>query len=83
MDAFNLFNTYNITTRQSTVTYVSPTNLTVVNNEYNADGTINSSRLTPRTAGFGAATAAQNAGGEAGLGSNYNRVVMFTVRFQF
>jgi hypothetical protein len=83
MDVYNLFNTYNITARQSTVTYVSPTNLTVVNNQYNADGTVNSSRLTPRTAGFGAASNAQNIGGEAGLGTNYNRVVMFTVRFQF
>ncbi len=83
MDVFNLFNTYNITARQSTVTYVSPTNLTVVNNQYNADGSINSTRLLPRTAGFGAATGANNIGGEAALGGNYNRVVMFTLRFQF
>jgi hypothetical protein len=83
MDVFNLFNTYNITTRQSTVTYANPTNLAVVNNQYNADGTLNQSRLTPRTAGFGAATNAQNLGGEAGLGGNYNRLMMLQVRFQF
>jgi hypothetical protein len=57
--------------------------MTVVNNQYNADGSINSSRLTPRTAGFGAANGANNIGSEAGLGTNYNRVVMFTLRFQF
>jgi hypothetical protein len=83
MDVFNLFNNYNITARSSTITYNNPTSLTVQNNQYNADGTLNQSRLTPRTAGFGAATGAQNIGGEAGLGGNYNRVVMFTVRFQF
>jgi hypothetical protein len=83
MDVFNLFNTYNINTRSSTVTYTSPTNQTIVNNQYNADGSLNSARLTPRTAGFGAATAAQNLGGEAGLGTNYNRLMMLQVRFQF
>jgi len=83
MDVFNLFNQYNITGRSTTVTYASPTNLTVVNNEYNADGTLNQSRLTPRTAGFGAANGSQNIGNEAGLGNNYNRVMMLQVRFQF
>jgi hypothetical protein len=82
-DFFNLFNWYNITGRNSSVTYVSPTNLTVVNGEYNADGTLNQSRLTPRTAGFGAANASNNIGAEAGLGNNYNRVIMLQVRFQF
>jgi hypothetical protein len=83
MDVFNLFNNYNITGRSTTVTYASPTNLTVANNQYNADGTLNSSRLTPRTAGFGAANQSNNIGGEAGLGNNYNRVMMLQVRFQF
>ncbi len=83
MDVFNLFNTYNITGRQSTVTYASPSNLTIVNNQFNADGSLNSSRTTPRTAGFGAANGAQNLGGEAGLGTNYNRLMMLQVRFQF
>src|SRR4029079_12256170 len=35
VDVFNLFNTYNITARNSTVQFVSPTNLTVLNSEYN------------------------------------------------
>jgi hypothetical protein len=83
MDVYNLFNTYNITARSSTVTYASPTNLTVSNNQYLADGTLNPSRLLPKAAGFGAATAANNIGSEAALGTNYNRVVMFTLRFQF
>ena len=83
MDVFNLFNNYNITSRQSQVTYNNPTSMTVVNNQYNADGSINQTRLLPKAAGFGAAQGAQNIGGEAGLGGNYNRVVMFTVRFQF
>jgi hypothetical protein len=82
-DIFNLFNTYVINARQTQVQYNNPTSMQVVNAEYNADGTINQSRLTPRTAGFGAATGAQNRGSEAGLGNNYNRVMMLQVRFQF
>jgi hypothetical protein len=82
-DIFNLFNTYVINARQTQVQFNNPTSMQVVNAEYNADGTINPSRLTPRTAGFGAATGAQNRGSEAGLGNNYNRVMMLQVRFQF
>jgi len=37
----------------------SPTDLTIVNSPTLADGSINPARLTPRTAGFGAATGAQ------------------------
>jgi hypothetical protein len=83
MDVFNLFNSYVINARQNTVTYASPSNLTVVNNQFDNSGNLNQSRLTPRTAGFGAATGAQNRGAEAGLGNNYNRVMMLQVRFQF
>jgi hypothetical protein len=83
MDVFNLLNTYVINNRQNTVTFASPTDLTIVNNQFNADGSLNQARLTPRNAGFGAATGAQNRGGEAGLGGNYNRVMMLQVRFQF
>jgi hypothetical protein len=82
-DIFNLFNTYVINARQTQVQFNNPTSMQIVNAEYNADGTINPSRLTPRTAGFGAATGAQNRGSEAGLGNNYNRVMMLQVRFQF
>jgi hypothetical protein len=59
VDAFNVFNTVVITNRERNVTYRSPTDLTIVNSQTLADGSINPARLTPRTAGFGAATAAQ------------------------
>jgi hypothetical protein len=58
VDVFNAFNAVVIDQRQTTVTYVSPTNLTVVNNQFNADGTLNASRSKPNNAGFGAATRA-------------------------
>jgi hypothetical protein len=83
MDVFNLFNTYIISGRQTQAQFNNPTEMRLVNNQFNADGSLNQSRLTPRSAGFGAATGAVNRGGEAGLGNNYNRVVMFQVRFQF
>ncbi|MBA0086854.1 MAG: hypothetical protein HRJ53_17875 [Acidobacteria bacterium Pan2503] len=38
--------------------YNNPTSMTLTNNQYNADGSLNQSRLTPRTAGFGAANGA-------------------------
>ena len=59
LDAFNAPNTVIINGRQNTVTYDNPTAQTVVNNQYNADGSLNQTRLTPRSAGFGAATGAQ------------------------
>jgi Carboxypeptidase regulatory-like domain/TonB-dependent Receptor Plug Domain len=83
MDVFNLFNTYIINSRSTTATFDNPTSMTLQNNQFNADGSLNQSRLTPRTAGFGAATGAVNRGSAAGLGDNYNRVVMLQVRFQF
>jgi hypothetical protein len=60
LDVFNAFNTVVITNRNRNVTYRSPTDLTIVNNQFNADGSLNQARLTPRNAGFGAATGAQN-----------------------
>jgi len=48
-----------------------------------ADGSLDPARLTPRTAGFGAANGAVNRGGEAGRPGNYNRVLLLQVRFQF
>jgi hypothetical protein len=83
MDVFNLFNTYIINGRSTNVQFTSPTNLTVVNSQFNADGSLNQSRAIPRNAGFGAATGAQTIGQAAGLGNNYNRVMMLQVRFQF
>jgi hypothetical protein len=41
------------------VQYRSPTDQTIVNSQYLPDGTLDPNRLTPRTAGFGAATSAQ------------------------
>jgi hypothetical protein len=72
LDVFNAFNAVVIDQRNSTVTYVSPTNLTVVNNQFNADGSLNSSRSKPNNSGFGAATRAMPL-----------RNVQVQVRFQF
>jgi hypothetical protein len=60
LDAFNVFNAIVINARQQLIQYNSPSDPTTIrNNQYNADGTINTARLTPQTAGAGAATAAQ------------------------
>jgi hypothetical protein len=59
LDAFNLFNVVVINDRQRDVTFRSPTDLTIVNSQYLPDGSLDPARLTPRTAGFGAATGAQ------------------------
>ena len=72
LDAFNAFDVVVINNRVTTVQYNSPTDLTVRNSQYNADGTLNESRLTPRNAGFGAATSAQAM-----------RTLQATVRFSF
>ena len=50
----------------------SPTDQTVRNPQYNADGTLVQTRLTPQNAGFGAVTAAQAM-----------RSVQLQLRFQF
>ncbi len=59
LDVFNAFNTVVINGRQTQIQYVSPTNLTVRNSQTLPDGSLDPARLTPRTAGFGAATGAQ------------------------
>jgi len=59
LEVFNAFNTVVITGRQTQVQYNSPKDLTVRNSQTLADGSIDPARLTPRTAGFGAATSAQ------------------------
>jgi hypothetical protein len=56
LDAFNALNTVIYNARSTTVQYDNPTSQNIVNNQYNADGSLNQTRLTPRTAGFGAAT---------------------------
>ena len=45
--------------RQTQLQLRSPTDQTILNSQFNADGSINEARLTPRNAGFGAATSAQ------------------------
>ena len=59
LDVFNAFNTVVITGRQGQVQYNSPTDLTLRNSQTLKDGSIDPTRSTPRTAGFGAANAAQ------------------------
>jgi hypothetical protein len=56
---FNVFNAVIINDRNRNVIYRSPTDQTVVNSQYLPDGSLDPTRLTPRTAGFGAATGAQ------------------------
>ena len=58
VDVFNALDTVVYTGRNTTLQLVSPSNQTVRNAQYLANGDLNSSRLTPRTAGFGAATGA-------------------------
>ena len=58
--------------RNTTAQFNNPTSLTLVNNQYNADGSLNQSRLKPNQAGFGAATRAR------GL-----RNIQLQLRFQF
>jgi hypothetical protein len=72
LDAFNAFNVVVISGRQSQVQYNSPTNQTLRNSQTLADGSLDQGRLTPRNAGFGAATGAQNL-----------RNLQLTARFSF
>ena len=59
VDAFNALNTVVINNRQNQIQYNSPTDLTIRNSQFLANGQPDPARLTPRTAGFGAATGAQ------------------------
>jgi hypothetical protein len=72
VDMFNAFNAVIINGRSTTATFDNPTSMTLVNNQYMADGSLNPNRLTPRNAGFGAATGAQNM-----------RNIQVQIRFQF
>ena len=71
-DVFNAFNVAIINDRQAQIQYDNPISKNVLNAQYNADGSVVASRLTPRNAGFGAATAAQNM-----------RNIALQIRFQF
>jgi hypothetical protein len=55
MDVYNVFDTVVYTGRNTTINYNNPTQQTQLNAQYLPDGTLNPQRLTPRTAGFGAA----------------------------
>jgi hypothetical protein len=72
VDLFNAFNSvvYNAVATQLQLN--SPTDQTVRNSQYNADGTLVQTRLIPQNAGFGAVTAAQAM-----------RTVQIQLRFQF
>ena len=54
-----MFNTVIYNNRNSNVIYRSPTDQTIANSQYLPDGSLDPNRLTPRNAGFGAATGAQ------------------------
>ncbi len=71
-EAYNAFNQFFVTGRSTTVQYNDPISQTVVNNQYNSDGTLNQSRLKPSSAGFGAAS-----------GWNAARTVQLYLRFSF
>ncbi len=59
MDAFNVFNKVVINAINTTMQLASPAAPTAItNNQFNADGSLNTARLTPLNAGFGAATGA-------------------------
>jgi hypothetical protein len=72
IDLFNAFNAvvYNAVATQLQLN--SPTDQTVRNPQFNADGTLNEARVRPQNAGFGAVTAAQAM-----------RTAQLQLRFQF
>jgi len=78
LDMFNALNTVVYSSRQSQLQLNSPTDLTVRNPEFNADGTFAVTgtpavqRVKPQDAGFGAVTGAQAM-----------RTMQAQIRFQF
>ena len=54
IEMYNALNSTFFTSRQMTVQLRSPTDQTVLNNQYNADGSLNQARVKPNVAGFGA-----------------------------
>ncbi|MGH9159553.1 MAG: hypothetical protein ACRD2X_06165, partial [Vicinamibacteraceae bacterium] len=55
LEVYNLFNTVVYNDRQTQLQLNSPTDLTVRNPQFNADGSLNQDRVRPADAGFGAA----------------------------
>lgn len=72
VDVFNALNTVIYNSVVTSLQLNSPTDQTVRNSEYRADGTIDPNRLLPRNAGFGAVNGAQAM-----------RSVQAQIRFQF
>jgi len=71
-DTFNTFNIVNINARNSTISLTSPTDQTVRNSQFLADGTLDQTKVLPKNAGFGAAT-----------GATAMRTARMYIRFQF
>ena len=59
LDAFNVFNVVVINDRNRNVIFNNPTDQKIQNSQYLPDGSLDPARVTPKTAGFGAATGAQ------------------------
>ena len=72
VDLFNALNSTIFNARVNQLQLNSPTDPTVRNPQYLADGTIDPARLKPRDAGFGAVTGAQAM-----------RSMQLQIRFQF
>ena len=71
-DIFNALNTVIISGRNASAQFNNPTSMTLANNQFNPDGSLNQSRLKPNNAGFGAAN-----------GANALRNLQLQLRFQF
>jgi hypothetical protein len=56
LEMFNAFNTVVYSARNTTVNIQSPTDPTVTNPQYDAQGNLVAARIRPTDAGFGAAT---------------------------
>ncbi len=72
VELFNAFNTVVFNSRVTQLQLVSPTDQTVRNPQFLADGTLDPARALPRNAGFGGVT-----------GANPMRSVQATLRFSF
>ena len=72
MEMYNTLNATYFTSRQATVQYDNPTSQTVLNAQFNADGSLNQTRLKPNNPGFG-----------AGTGATSPRTFQLQLRFQF
>jgi hypothetical protein len=72
VDAFNAFNIVNWNGIRTEVQYTNPVDQVVRNSQYRADGSLDPSRLTPQTGGFGSVSSA-----------GAMRTVRLTARFSF